>query len=269
MGNILKHKCVRWARMTHLDTKITSYGQKKGWEFNWQFDSRSLKVGNCPNFLAFRWHATYRWKVLDKGYNFSLDLIFIWGFHTKLWAPKVMEVPTLGILGLPLGSLGTKWHLSVGPMAKHKVYYKGEGDGFPQVWAVVNLVSSCLPMIRPCTKVFQLRINQLVVWFCKFMWIIELFVNLHRPHLEGPTCPPTPEVLQAKGCAPTPSLSVAFTFGLVVESIKELGGVSINHNNNNPMCEHNVLQGFGNTITNNLEYVGIDFLSNRWNFRGI
>jgi hypothetical protein len=76
-------------------------------------------------------------------------------------------------------------------------------------------------------------------------------------------------VLQAKGCAPTPSLSVAFTFGLVVESIKELGGVSINHNNNNPMCEHNVLQGFGNTITNNLEYVGIDFLSNRWNFRGI
>jgi len=35
------------------------------------------------------------------------------------------------------------------------------------------------------------------------------------------------------------------------------------------MCEHNVLQGFGNTITNNLEYVGIDFLSNRWNFRGI
>jgi hypothetical protein len=25
-------------------------------------------------------------------------------------------------------------------MAKHKEYYKGEGDGFPQVWAMVNLV---------------------------------------------------------------------------------------------------------------------------------
>jgi len=50
-------------------------------------------------------------------------------------------------------------------MAKHKVYYKGEGDGFPQVRVVVNLVSLCLPVAHPCIKVLQLRINQLVVWF--------------------------------------------------------------------------------------------------------
>jgi hypothetical protein len=36
-----------------------------------------------------------------------------------------------------------------------------------------------------------------------------------------------PEVLQAKEHAPTPSPSVVFTFGLGVESIKELGGASI------------------------------------------
>jgi hypothetical protein len=29
-------------------------------------------------------------------------------------------------------------------MAIHKEYYKGEGGGFPQVWVVVNLVSSCM-----------------------------------------------------------------------------------------------------------------------------
>jgi hypothetical protein len=52
-----------------------------------------------------------------------------------------MGVPTLGISGLPLGSLETKWHLGVGPVARHKVYYKGEGGGFPQVQAVVKLVS--------------------------------------------------------------------------------------------------------------------------------
>jgi len=40
-------------------------------------------------------------------------------------------VRVVGISGLPLGSLGTKWHLDVGPMASHKVYYKGEGGGFP------------------------------------------------------------------------------------------------------------------------------------------
>jgi hypothetical protein len=33
-------------------------------------------------------------------------------------------------------------------------------------------------------------------------------------------------VLQARECAPTPSLSAVFTFGLAVKSIKELGGVS-------------------------------------------
>jgi len=37
-------------------------------------------------------------------------------------------------------------------MTKHKEYYKGEGDGFPQVRAMVGLVSPCLPMIQPCTK---------------------------------------------------------------------------------------------------------------------
>jgi hypothetical protein len=38
------------------------------------------------------------------------------------------------------------------PVVKHREYYKGEGDGFSQVRAAVNLVSSCLPMIHPCTK---------------------------------------------------------------------------------------------------------------------
>jgi hypothetical protein len=70
--------------MTHLDSSNTSYGQKKGWESNWQFDSRPLKVKNHPDFLAFRWHATYRWKNLDKGYNFASDLISIRGLQTKL-----------------------------------------------------------------------------------------------------------------------------------------------------------------------------------------
>jgi hypothetical protein len=68
-----------------------------------------------------RWCATYHGKALDKGYNFSLDLITIGGLHTKLWAPKVAKVPGVGISGFPLGSLGTKCHLDVGLMKKHKV----------------------------------------------------------------------------------------------------------------------------------------------------
>jgi hypothetical protein len=44
-----------------------------------------------------------------------------------------MGVLTLGISGLPLGSPGTKCHLGASLVAMHKVYYKGEGGGFPQV----------------------------------------------------------------------------------------------------------------------------------------
>ncbi len=70
----------------------------------------------------------------------------------KLWGPKVTEVPMSGISGLPFGSFGTKCHLDVGLMEKYRVYYKGEGGGFPQVWAMVNLVSLNLPMVCPSTK---------------------------------------------------------------------------------------------------------------------
>ncbi len=95
---------------------------------------------------------TYHYKALDKGYNFALDLISIKDLHTKLWAPKVARVPTLGILRLPLGSPETKCHLDASPVAMHKVYYKGEGGGFPQVRALVSLVGLSLPVIHLNTK---------------------------------------------------------------------------------------------------------------------
>jgi len=126
-------------------------------------DSSPLKVDNSPNFLACRRNATYHWKALDEGYNFASYLISIGGLHTKLWAPKIAKVLIVGISRL--GNLGTKWHLGVGHVARHRVYYKGEGGGFPQVQVVMSFMSSCLPMARQCTKMFQLRINQLVVWF--------------------------------------------------------------------------------------------------------
>jgi hypothetical protein len=37
-------------------------------------------------------------------------------------------------------------------MAKHKEYYKGEGGGFPQIWAVMSFVNPYLPMAHSCTK---------------------------------------------------------------------------------------------------------------------
>jgi hypothetical protein len=65
---------------------------------------------------------TYCWKALDKGYNFALDLILIRGLHAKLWGLKVARVPTLAISRLPLGNPGTKCHLDVNFMERHRVY---------------------------------------------------------------------------------------------------------------------------------------------------
>jgi hypothetical protein len=146
IGKLLEIKCLKWACITHLDIWNTSYGQKKGWKSNWQFNSRPLKVKNWPNFLACKWRATYRRKVLNEGYNFASYLISIGGLHTKLWDSKVTRVPTLAISGLP------KCHLDVGLVERHKVYYKGEGGGFPQVRAVVSLMNLSLPMARLNTK---------------------------------------------------------------------------------------------------------------------
>jgi hypothetical protein len=98
------------------------------------------------------WRATYRWKALDKGYNFASDLIRIGGLQKTLWGPKVAKVPILGISGLPFESLGTKCHFDVGLMERHRIYYKGEGGGFLQVRAVVSFMSPSLLMAHLSTK---------------------------------------------------------------------------------------------------------------------
>jgi len=72
--------------------------------------------------------------------------------YIKLWGPKVVGVPTLGISRLPFGSPGRKCHLGVGLMERHTTYYKGEGGGFPQVRAVMNLVNPRLPVTCSNTK---------------------------------------------------------------------------------------------------------------------
>jgi len=37
-------------------------------------------------------------------------------------------------------------------MERHKIYYKREGGGFPQVWAMASLVSPNLHVAHPSTK---------------------------------------------------------------------------------------------------------------------
>jgi len=80
-------------------------------------------------------------------------------------APKSRESWRAGFRDSHEGVPGEKNHLDVGPLERSKVYYKGEGGGFPQVRAVVSLVCPCCLWLVLAPKVLQLCTNH-------FMWLM-------------------------------------------------------------------------------------------------
>jgi hypothetical protein len=187
IGKFLERRCLKWARMTHLDTSNTSYGQKKGCESNCQFDSQPLKVGNQPDFLTFKWHATYRWKALDESYNFTSDLILIRSLHAKYGSPKLQKSQLWEFRDSHLGVLGQNdiwvliakqndiWVLVPWPGTKYII--KGKVVVSPKLgpwWILWVLWIRVCPWLVLTPKVFQLYTNQLVVWLCASLceWVI-------------------------------------------------------------------------------------------------
>jgi hypothetical protein len=218
IGKLLKLKCLKWAHIAHLDIWNTSYGQKKGRESNWQFDSRPLKIRNWPDLLVCRQHATYPWKALDDGYNFAWDLIAIGGLHTKLCASKVAGVPTMGIW-----ESQDKKPFGCDPMESYRIYYNGEGGGFPQVRAMVSLVClSCMWLVL-APKVFQLCTNHPMLVLYRFVWITKAFQFFLFPSRSSSTPFYPSKVMWTREHASTPYSSVVFSLGFTFESCKELG----------------------------------------------
>ncbi len=67
--------------------------------------------------------------------------------------PQSRESPKFGNFGTPIWESWDKMPFDVGLMERQKV--RGEGGGFPQVQAVVSVVSPSLPVVRPSTKSAQ------------------------------------------------------------------------------------------------------------------
>ncbi len=155
IGKVLKCRCPKWPRMSHLDIWSPNDGQKKGWESNWQFDSRPLKVTNRPLPDVCSRSATWRWKALDESYNFGSNFVSIQAQGEKLWMPKILGVQIGTVSGFHLGSPGKKSHLDVTSARSCREYYKGEGGGFPRVQAVVSQVSPSCPWFVPTPKRVQ------------------------------------------------------------------------------------------------------------------
>jgi len=153
VGKALKFRCRKWPCMSHLDICSPSYGQKKGRDSNWQFDSRPQNVGNRPDPGVCRWSATHRWKALEESYKFALDLIPIRGLSRELWVPKVPGVQTGTVMSSQ--SPGNKSHLDAGATEQRREYYMGEGGGFPWVRAVLSQMNPCCPWLVPTPRVFS------------------------------------------------------------------------------------------------------------------
>jgi hypothetical protein len=141
IGKVLKCRRPKWPRIGHLDIYSPSYGQKKGQESNWQFDSRPLKVRNRPVPDVCSKSATWRWKALFKGYKFGSYLVPIGGQGEELRSPKVPGVQTGTVSGLHFGSLGKKSHSDATPVGERREYYREYGGGISRVRAMVCLVS--------------------------------------------------------------------------------------------------------------------------------
>jgi len=171
----LELTCLKCACIAYLDIWNTSYGQKKGRESNCQFDSRPEKVGNQPDLLSYRGRVTCLWKALDESYNFVSDRISIRGLLTTLWGSKVAGVLTSTISGLPLESPKRERSFGCRLCGSHRVYYKGEGGGFPQVRAVVSLVCPCCPWLILAPKMLQVCTNHFVWVMCRLVWM--KFIN--------------------------------------------------------------------------------------------
>jgi hypothetical protein len=145
------------------------------------------------------------------------------GLHAKLWRPKVTRVLTLTISGLPFGSLRTKSHLDVGFVERCRVYYKGEGGGFPQVPAVVSLVCSCCSWLVLALKVLQLCTNYLALVLCRSMWVDKTCQLFLVPSSSSSTPFYPSKVLQIRERASILYSFVVFYLGFTFESLKELG----------------------------------------------
>ncbi len=82
-------------------------------------------------------------------------------------APKSQESRLARFRDSHRGIPGEKSHLDVGPVERCRVYYKGEGGGFPQVRAVVSLMCPCCPWLVLAPKLLQLCSNHFVWVVCR------------------------------------------------------------------------------------------------------
>jgi hypothetical protein len=87
IGKFLKHKCRKWACMTHLDTLNTNYGQKKGQE--------------SPQFLCVQVACDIPFESSRQGLQLCFRLHLNWRSTNNIMGPQSCRSPNFGNFGTP------------------------------------------------------------------------------------------------------------------------------------------------------------------------
>jgi hypothetical protein len=143
---LLERRCLKWAPIAHLIIWNTSYGQKKGSHTASLIpDQKKSRIDSI--YLAAEDTRHTIGKLLTRATNFLQATSWSEVCSQSYGAPKSRENHLAQFQDSHSGVPREKSHLDVGFVASHRVFYKGEGGGFPQVRSVVSLVCLCCPCV--------------------------------------------------------------------------------------------------------------------------
>jgi hypothetical protein len=155
LEKVLKCRCPKWPRMSHLDIYSPNYGQKKGPRIKlviWlpttksRESTRSLRaLGECNMALESSRRELQDWFKAHPDRRSG----------RKVMMAQSPGSPNRDSFRTPLWKSRDKGHLGVGAVEQRREYYMGEGGGFPRARAVVSQVSPRSPVACSNTKRVQ------------------------------------------------------------------------------------------------------------------
>jgi len=112
----------------------------------------TIKSQESPQFPCMQVACDISMESSWQGLQFCLRLHFNQKFTHKVMGPQSCENPNFGNFRIPTWESRDKKPFGCECRGRHKIYYKGEGGGFPQIRTVVNLVNPNLPVVHLSTK---------------------------------------------------------------------------------------------------------------------
>jgi hypothetical protein len=161
IGKLLEHRCLKWAYIAHLDIWHKLWPKEGPWvKLSIWLPTKKSQESTWFTCLQMACDIPLEssWQGLQLCFRLHLDS----RSTRKVMGLQNYESPNK-----------TKNHLDVGLVERCRVYYNGEGGGFPQVRAMVSLVCPCCPWLVLAPKVLQLRTNYLVWVLCRPVWVSE------------------------------------------------------------------------------------------------